>query len=288
MIRRFHRLLGCLTLAGCSSTSGLSADAMTAREAELTAADLKAAAPLPCAGERLAYGITLAGLPVGSAEFFTERVDGGWQLQLVGATNALVDWFCAVRGVACSNVGDDGRATSFALWIDEDGERSARSLAYDEIPTLWFREDGAESWHAELTQYARPRDPLSLLQELRRLAPSADARDFEVAMTLRSFCYRARFLGRADVDTGAGDFERALLWRVEVRPYDALDELRAEPGAIVGFYEVAISADARRLPVKVTRAFGFGEVSLELTRAGVDEAGPAVLTAARVAGAARE
>ena len=42
-------------------------------------------------------------------------------------------------------------------------------------------------------------------------------------MTLRSFCYRARFLGRGDVGTGAGDFERALLWRVEVRPYQELD-----------------------------------------------------------------
>jgi len=288
MMRRFLRLMSCLALAACSSTSGLSADAMTAREAELTAADLKAAAPLPCEGERLAYGIKLAGLPVGSAEFFTERVTGGWQLQLVGATNSLVDFFCAVRGVACANLGDDLRATSFALWIDEDGERSARSLAYDEIPTLWFREDGAESWHAELTQYARPRDPLSLLQELRRLTPTADARDFEVAMTLRSFCYRARFLGRDDVGTGAGDFERALLWRVEVRPYEALDEQRAEPGGIVGFYEVAISADARRLPIKVTRSFGFGEVALELTRAGVDEPPSAVLTAARAAGAVRE
>ena len=288
MMRRFLRLMGCLALAACSGTSGLSADAMTQERAALTAADLKAAAPLPCEGERLAYGITLAGLPVGSAEFFTERVEGGWQLQLVGATNALVDLFCEVRGVACSNVDDDGRATSFALWIDEDGERSARSLAYDEIPTLWFREDGSESWRAELTQYARPRDPLSLLQELRSLAPSADARDYEVAMTLRSFCYRARFLGRDDVDTGAGDFERALLWRVEVRPYEALDEQRAEPGAIVGFYEVAISADARRLPIKVTRAFGFGEVALELTRAAVDEPAPAVLTAARAAAAVRE
>jgi hypothetical protein len=235
--------------------------------AEARAADPPpAAAALPRPGERLQFAVALAGLPVGRAELATARLTDGWQLELSGATNAIVDFFCAVRGFASARLDDDLTSRNFALWLDEDGERSARSLAFDEVPTLWYRAPGENGWMAELTQYRSPQDPLALLQRLRALDPADAARDYEVAMTLRSFCYRVRFLGREDLEIGVGSFEQALRWRVDVHPYEQLGD---EPklGPLLGFYEVAISSDARRLPLKVSREFGFGQVALELTGA---------------------
>lgn len=261
--RLLASLTGTLLLAACASRPEIT------RGSELPA-DLVPAPQLPCPGERLEYGVELAGLPIGAAALSTTLAADGWLFALEGGTNAIVDWFCAVRGAATTRQNLDGRARSFELWVDEDGEQSRRSLAYDEVPTLWYRPADQTSWVAELTQYRRPSDPLSLLQQLRALSPAADARDFEVAMTLRSFCYRVRWLGRADLDVGAGRFEQALMWRVEVRPYEELGE-QATAGPIVGFYEVAISADPRRLPLRVTREFGFGQVALELRRAAIDE-----------------
>jgi len=236
------------------------------------------AAALPRPGERLEFAVELAGLPVGSAALATARLSDGWQIELSGATNAIVDLFCTVRGFASARLDDALASRSFALWLDEDGERSARSLAYDEVPTIWYRAPGADGWMAELTQYRSPQDPLALLQRLRALDPAEGARDFEVAMTLRSFCYRVRFLGREDLDVGAGDFAKALRWRVEVHPYEQLDATTTL-GPLLGFYEVAISADASRLPLRVTREFGFGQVALELTGAALAPASTPALAA---------
>ena len=261
--RLLASLTGSLLLCACTSRPEITSS-------DELPVDLAPAARLPCAGERLEYGVELAGLPIGAAALSTSLAADGWRIALEGGTNAIVDWFCAVRGAATTHQHPDGRARSFELWVDEDGEKSIRNLAYDEVPTLWYRPSEEVSWVAELTQYHRPSDPLSLLQQLRALAPATDAVDFEVAMTLRSFCYRVRWLGRADLEVGAGRFERALMWRVEVRPYETLGE-RAAAGPMVGFYEIAISADARRLPLRVTREFGFGPVALELRRAGGEE-----------------
>ncbi len=262
-LRLLHLSAVSLLVASCTSRPEIT------RETDVTASATPPALT-PCSGERLEYGVALAGLPIGSAALSARNSADGWCFALEGGTNALVDWFCAVRGAATTRQRSDGSARSFELWVDEDGSRSSRSLAYDEVPTLWYRPADDTSWVSELTQYRRPNDPLSLLQELRALAPTEAARDFEVAMTLRSFCYRVRYLGRADLAVGAGDFAQALMWRVEVRPYEELGET-AVPGPVVGFYEVAISSDARRLPLRVTREFGFGQVALELRHAGIDD-----------------
>ncbi|MSR48130.1 MAG: DUF3108 domain-containing protein [Planctomycetes bacterium] len=271
-------LLLCLPLAACAGARGIVDPATGAKLGGATAPT--AAAGLPRPGERLEFSVALAGLPVGRASLQTAKLEGGWQIDLSGTTNAVVDWFCQVRGFASSRLRDDLQAQTFALWFDEDGERSARSLAYDEIPTLWYRAPGEVAWLSELTQYARPRDPLSFLQELRTLAPETETRDYEVAMTLRSFCYRVRWLGRTDVAVDAGEFAQALLWRIEVMPYEELGTSTVL-GPLVGFYEVAISADAQRLPLRVTREFGFGQVALDLDRAG--QVAPAPSTASTAA-----
>ena len=224
-------------------------------------------AAVPDAGERLTYRIELAGIPVGSATLTTQREGESIKLEVEGETNSVVDLFYDVHGVARARVDGDGRSRFFYLWMDEDGKQSERALSYRELPYLTYHPWNDEGWVASLTQFHQPSDPLSLLMRLRRLEPSTEARDFEVAMTLRSFCYRARYLGRTDLAVGAGRFTDAFVWRVEVRPYLELGET-TDVGAIVGFYDVVLSPDARRVPLRVAREFGFGQVALELEQAG--------------------
>jgi hypothetical protein len=265
-----RRIIVLLTVAGlaagCAAPT-LPPDAVAPTAAALAAEPPAPLADVPTSGEQLTYGIALAGLPVGTATLTTRTEGESTRLEIEGGTNPVVGFFYAVRGVARARLDAEGRSRFLYLWIDEDGKRSERALAYRELPFLTYRPWNAESWVASLTQYRAPRDPLSLLMEVRRLEPSTEPHDFEVAMTLRSFCYRARYLGRADVDVDAGRFEDALLWRVEVRPYLELGET-TDVGAIVGFYDLALSADARRLPLRVSREFGFGQIALELERAG--------------------
>jgi hypothetical protein len=96
---------------------------------------------------------------------------------------------------------------------------------------------------------------------------------------MRSFCYRARCVERRTVSVPAGEFADAWIWRVEVRPYEKLAPSSTdggEVGATIGFYEVAISADERRLPLRLERGFGFGQVALELRAAAAGIAPPLV------------
>ena len=221
----------------------------------------------PLADEHLDYSIALAGLPVGSANF-TTRVDGA-EVEMVaeGGTNAVVDVLYPVRGVARARLDGDGASRSFFLSVDENGKSSERALTYHAVPCLYYRPWNDDPWVAVLAQFRAPIDPLALLLKLRRLDPDSEPHDFEVAMTMRSFCYRARCVERRTVAVPAGDFADAWIWRVEVRPYEQLSakqEVPEQVGAILGFYEVAISADARRLPLELTREFGFGEVTLKL------------------------
>ncbi len=260
--RRFGSLAVVPLLVACASADGRAPSA-TAPAAILEEVRPLPVAALPRSGERLEFGVALAGLPIGNASLVTQLDGDAWRVEVTGGTNRLIDWIYAVRGKASARIDPGGQSRSFYLWIDEDGDESERSLKYDGTPCLYYRTRDQESWVATLTQYVEPRDPLSLLQELRTLAPSAEPRDFEVAMTLRSFCYRVHFLGREEVAVGAGTFADALLWRIEVRPYLELGATR-DVGPIVGFYEVAISADEHRLPLRIVREFGFGQVALEL------------------------
>jgi len=261
--RALSWLLPAAALASACASPTAPLDALPPTPAALAAEPVLPLAEVPPAGERLVYDVALAGLPIGRAAFSTRDDGGSTRLEVEGGTNAVVDLIYSVRGVARSRLDRAGDSKSFYLWMDEDGKTSERVLAFGALPCLSYRPWNDEPWVAALTQYQRPRDPLSLLMELRRLEPASEPRDFEVAMTLRSYCYRARYLGRTDVRVDAGEFAEALLWRVEVRPYRELGET-IDVGPMVGFYDVAISADARRLPLRVTREFGFGQVALEL------------------------
>jgi hypothetical protein len=270
--------LASASLAACASPL-IPADAVVPTPASIAAEPAVAPASGAHLGEELRYGIALAGLPVGDATLTTAARGDGVEIEVAGETNSVVDLFCDIRGVARSRLDGTGRSQDFYLWMDEDGKSSERALAFRDTPCLYYKPFDDEAWVAALTQYRAPRDPLSLLNELRRLEPDTEPRDFEVAMTLRSFCYRARYRGRADVSVGAGDFRDALLWRIEVRPYRQLetDATPIDVGPVVGFYDVALSADAARLPLRVERAFGFGQVVLELERFGPADAGLAAL-----------
>ncbi len=264
---RISFALASVALAPACAGPALLPDAGAPRTALLGSDPPCPPADVPRTGELLTYGIRVAGLPVGGATLSTRSDAESTRVELTGETNRLVDVFYDVRGVARTRLDAAGRPRSFYLRVDEDGKANERSLAFHEVPCLYYHPWNEEAWVAELTQFKTPRDPLSLLCELRRLAPTTEPCDFEVAMTLRSFCYRARFLGRDDVSVGAGDFGGALLWRVEVRPYRELGET-VDVGPMVGFYDVAVSADARRLPLRVTREFGFGSFALELEEVG--------------------
>ena len=252
-----------LLTAACSSPPRLESATTELSEVASPEGEPLAAAPQ----ESLAYSISVAGLPVGHASLDVFAAGSGTSVQAQAETNQFVDLLYAVRGMARTRLDAGGRSKSFYLWVDEDGTESERALAFDEVPSLYYRPPGDEPWVASLTQFRAPKDPLGLLMELRHAVPADEPRDFEVAMTLRSFCYRTRFLGRAEVSVGAGDFAAALRWRVEVRPYRELDATQCEVGPVIGFYEIAFSDDARHLPLSITREFGFGMVALELEEA---------------------
>jgi hypothetical protein len=262
-------ILTCLSLAtipvACSSSALFDAADRDGAPMSSLPADRKLPEPaaIPAGGELLTYDIAVSGLPVGAATLVTRTLEDQVRVDLEGGTNPVVGFFYDVKGSARARLGQDGSPRSFFLRVDEDGRSSERALAFQEVPCLWYHPWNDESWVAALTQYRQPRDPLSLLFELRRTAPSEEPRDFEVALTLRSYCYRARYLGRGEVHVDAGEFHDALLWRVEVRPYQQLGET-TEVGPMVGYYDVAFSADARRLPLTVAREFGFGRIALEL------------------------
>jgi hypothetical protein len=261
-------LLPSVALATACASPAIPPDAEPPTPAALAAEPALAPATLPAPGEELTFAIDLAGLPVGTATLVTSLDHGALRLDAEGGTNAVVDFFYAVRGVARARLDPTGRSRSFYLRMEEDGKQSERMLAFGDFPRLTYMPWNDDSWVASLTQYREPRDPLSLLMEVRKLEPTAEPRDFEVAMTLRSFCYRARYLGRANASVDAGTFPDAMQWRVEVRPYRELGET-TEVGPIVGFYDVVVSADSRRLPLRLAREFGFGQVALELESAGV-------------------
>jgi hypothetical protein len=248
---------------------------------------LRLAPPPPAApvcDERLGFGVSLAGLPVGQATLATTLLptegDDGADVDIVaeGGTNALLDVFYAVHAKARARIGGDGASRSFFLEVDENGKQSARALTYRATPCLYYKPWDDEPWVAILAQFRAPIDPLALLMKLRRLDPDLAPHDFEVAMTMRSFCYRARCVERRTVRVPAGEFADAWIWHVEVRPYERLgpEETAAgattEVGTTLGFYEVAISADGRRLPLRLERGFGFGQVELELRSAEHDAA----------------
>ena len=240
-------------------------------EAALRLAPLAPAAPL--ADEKLDFKITLAGLPVGHATLATTLLEApgedgaGVEIVASGGINSVLDVFYSVRAMARARIDGDGASRSFFLEVDEDGKKNARALTYRATPCLYYHPWDEDPWVAILAQFRAPIDPLSLLMRLRRLDPDLLPHDFEVAMTMRSFCYRARCIDRTTVRVPAGEFVDAWLWRVEVRPYEKLVPESAEAGevgALLGFYDVAISADERRLPVRLERGFGFGQVALEL------------------------
>jgi uncharacterized protein DUF3108 len=263
---RMVALVAALALIACSSSrfAGRPLDAVPIFDAALYPPPPPAG---PVADEKLAYSIALSGLPVGSASFST-RVQGG-EVEMVaeGGTNSVVDLLYPVKGLARSRLDESGASRTFFLSVDENGKANERALSYLATPCLFYRPWNEEAWVAVLAQFRAPIDPLALLLKLRRLDPDSQPHDFEVAMTMRSFCYRARCVDRCKVEVPAGDFADAWIWRIEVRPYEQLSSRpddEGQVGAILGFYEVAISADARRLPLQLTREFGFGEVQLKL------------------------
>ena len=250
----------------CSSSrfAGRPLDAVPLFDASLFPPPTPAA---PLADEHLDYSIALAGLPVGRASFSTRVCGGEVEMVAEGGTNSVVDLLYPVKGLARSRLDESGASRTFFLTVDENGKQNERALSYLSTPCLFYRPWNEEAWVAVLAQFRAPIDPLALLLRLRRLDPDSQPHDFEVAMTMRSFCYRARCVDRCRVEVPAGDFADAWIWRIEVRPYEQLSarpDDSGQVGAILGFYEVAISADARRLPLELTREFGFGEVQLKL------------------------
>jgi hypothetical protein len=221
----------------------------------------------PISDERLDYSIALAGLPVGSAEITTRVAEGAIEMVAEGGTNSVVDLLYPVKGLARARLDESGASKTFFLSVDENGKANERALSYLATPCLFYRPWNEEAWVAVLAEFKAPIDPLALLLKLRRLDPDAEPHDFEVAMTMRSFCYRARCVDRCRVEVPAGDFADAWIWRIEVRPYEQLSvrpDVEGKVGPILGFYEVAISADAHRFPLRLTREFGFGEITLKL------------------------
>src|SRR5262249_36920016 len=159
----------------------------------------------PLADERLAFKVSLAGLPVGQATLATTLYpsagDDGADVEIVaeGGTNSVLDVFYSVHALARARLDGAAPRRSLFLQVDENGKTSARALTYRDTPCLYYRPWDDEPWVAILAQFRAPIDPLSLLMRVRRLDPDLVPHDFEVAMTMRSFCYRARCIERRTV-----------------------------------------------------------------------------------------
>lgn len=216
-------------------------------------------------GEKLSYDIYWTFVRAGSATLeilpFTE-VEGrpALHIRALARSTPFVDTFYRVRDTMQSWV--DPEVTRALLYQkdQEEGDYVRHYLIrFNQQGTMAYRYSKGALKNAVLI----PRgsfDPLSMLFLFRTKALAAG---FEFAAPVtdgeKSVLGRARVLRRETVSTPAGEFDAFL---VEPEVKDIGGVFRKSPGATL---QVWITADARRIPVKVKSKVIVGHFSLELT-----------------------
>ena len=266
----------------------------------LTVADLDRLAPAPGPvspaspvlpprteqSEHLVYDVLFLGVPIGRLVLETEHGALGSRIEIRGGTHPWVDLVQEVRGWARSTEVVD-EATRFDFEVALSGGLHERSISFGRPVLVSGRGPGLPPVRGLPVAALAPIDPLRMLPILRDAADDMEAIDSEIVIGARVRCYRATRLGRASVEVAAGTFVDAIHWRIEDRPVVTLvPEMEVgEPERAVELY---FSADARHLPVLLTRELLLGSVRVALREVArsrpVTAAGAGSRPAARVAG----
>lgn len=224
-------------------------------------------------GERLTYAISWTVVPAGTAVLEVlpvERRPEGPVLRFRGQarSNSFVDAFYKVRTTIESET-DYGLTRSLSFHSDQNEGRYHKDarVEFNWLLSRAVRTIRGEVRHELFIWPPQAFDPLSMLFYF-RTRPLIQGMDFEGPVTdgKKFVRGRAEVGGIETVRTEAGEFR---CFRVEPKVSEVGGVFQKSPGARLVIW---ISADERRLPVKVRSEVAVGHFTLELTR--VEDLGP--------------
>ena len=208
--------------------------------------------------EEVRYSVSWGIVPAGKGMFRARAVDGGYTLRAQICSTGLVNAFHSVRDQLYTEVGStrDGlRPTYHRVTQIEAGKRQETIMEFldSERVRIEKRKKGKLKKEEVKAVPAGIHDTLSIIYAVRRLP-------LEVGET-----YRLPLLDGDDVETlvipVAGRMELKGYQVLEVRPYTVEDGEREENGQ----WELFLTDDERRIPVRMKLALSFGKLMLEMT-----------------------
>jgi hypothetical protein len=208
--------------------------------------------------EEARYSVSWGIVPAGKGLFRARAVEGGYTLRAQICSTGLVDAFHPVRDQLYTEVssGQGGlRPTYHRLTQIEDGTRKETIVEFLDPERVRVERHKKGKLKKESVQSvpAGIHDTLSIIYAVRQLP-------LEVGET-----YRLPLLDGDDVETlvvpVAGRMELKGRQVLEVRPYTVEDGKREENGQ----WELFLTDDDRRIPVRMKLALSFGKLMLEMT-----------------------
>lgn len=208
--------------------------------------------------EEARYSVSWGVIPAGKGMFRARAVDDGYTLRAQICSTGMVDVFHPVRDQLYTEVeaGADGfRPVYHRLTEIEKGKR--KETIVDFLPDDRVRIEERKKGKVKKEQVkAVPdgiRDSLSIIYAVRRLP-------LEVGET-----YRLPLLDGDDIETLVVPVEGRMEVKghqvLEVRPYTMEDGEREEGGE----WELFLTDDERRVPVRMKLALSFGKLLLDMT-----------------------
>ena len=208
--------------------------------------------------EEARYSVSWGVVPAGKGMFRARAVGDGYTLRAQICSTGLVDAFHSVRDQLFTKVerGPQGlRPVYHRLTQIEKGKRKetiVEFLAPDRV-RIEKRKAGKRKKEKVKTAPESIRDTLSIIYAVRRLP-------LEMGET-----YRLPLLDGEDIETLVVPVEGRMELKghqvLEVRPYTMEDGEREEQGQ----WELFLTDDDRRVPVRMKLALSFGKLMLEMT-----------------------
>lgn len=208
--------------------------------------------------EEARYSVSWGIVPAGKGLFRARAVEGGYTLRAQICSTGLVDAFHSVRDQLYTEVsaGQGSLRPSYhRLTQIEDGERKETIVEFVEPDRVRIEKHkkGKLKKESIKTVPAGIHDTLSIIYAVRQLP-------LQVGET-----YRLPLLDGEDIETlvvpVAGRMELKGYQVLEVRPYTVEDGEREENGQ----WELFLTDDERRIPVRMKLALSFGKLMLEMT-----------------------
>lgn len=238
----------------------------------LAAPAVAAGAPPFCPGESLAYAVSWGLIPAGAAFLDVLPPDlppdadpaaaPQLHLRMRAQTNSFADVFYKVRDQVDSWVRPDLSRTEHYAKSQHEGSY------HREITVRFFWNNSTVRYENDVNGPKEPLvllpgtfDPLSVFYAFRTFPIGPDSQVFvPVTDGTKTVMGEARVTGREQVETPAGVFD---CWVVEPDIRDLGGVFRKSPGARL---RVWVSADGRKIPVRIESAVLVGSFKAELTR----------------------